>query len=180
MALGEDQRHVVRAVFRTAVTWGIGWVGMAFLVFLMLRTLGFIPARLTLLDGFGMSIRFGFVGGIAGGAFSAFIRLVYRGRRISELRWVRFGLAGGIVTSLFVTLILESASVLTGGGFIPLNLINTDTLWTGVFGAVAAGGSLKLAQVARTALPAEGRGQVGAREPVDQDVVRSGEQEWVG
>jgi hypothetical protein len=88
---------------------------------------------------------------------------LYRGRRLNEMSALRFGLGGGIMAGLFVPLFLQAMSLLSGGGPVPMELIFDDAVLAALFGAVAAGGSLKLAQRAEPLLPEADRpGLVGS------------------
>jgi hypothetical protein len=66
---------------------------------------------------------------------------------------VKFGLIAGVITGLFVPTFMETASVLTGGGFVPFSLIGTDIVLSAVLGAIAAAFSLKIAQYAEARFP---------------------------
>jgi hypothetical protein len=143
----------LRGALGNAVVWGAGWASLALAVFAALKVTGILPASVHLLDAIGMSVKFGFMGGIAGGAFSAFIGVVYRGRRLSEISPVRFGIGGGLMAGIFVPAFLQTMNLLSGGGLVPMGLVADDALWSAVFGAVVAGGSLKLAQRADPLLP---------------------------
>lgn len=74
----------VTGAAKNAVVWGAAWFILAMTVFGVSRVTGVGPAHVSLLDAIGMSIRVGVMGGITGGAFSAFIGTFYRGRRLSE------------------------------------------------------------------------------------------------
>jgi hypothetical protein len=54
-----------------------------------------------------------------------------------------------VITAVFVPLFLQTMNLLSDGHLVPWRLVLDDSLWTGVLGAVAAGGSLKLAQRSR-------------------------------
>jgi hypothetical protein len=131
--------------------WGFGWSAAAFVVITTMWLTGNI-GEATWFEVVGLSIKFGVWGTIAGGVFSGIIGLLYRGRRLSEISWVRFGLGGAVVTGLFVPLFMQVMNVLSGDGMVPWNLVTDDALITGVFGGLAAGVSLKLAQRADRAL----------------------------
>ena len=94
------------------------------------------------------------MGGLTGGAFSLFISQFYRGRRLSEISWARFGIGGGIVAGLFVPGFLQLANLLTGGGLVPLDAIRGDMIMATAFGGIAAAASMWLAQRAED--PANG------------------------
>lgn len=144
-------RRLVGAV-KNGIVWGVAWSAFAFITILVLRTIGIVvPPSVSLLDAIGMSIKFGVMGGITGGAFALFISAFYRGRRLSEISALRFALGGGIVAGLFVPGFLIAANLLTGGGLIPFGLIRGDMISAALFGGIAAGASMWLAQRAEAA-----------------------------
>ncbi|HST58611.1 MAG TPA: hypothetical protein VLK84_07985 [Longimicrobium sp.] len=143
----------VRAAMGTAVVWGAAWTALGLAAFAALKVAGVLPESVTWLDGPMIAPRFGIIGGVVGAAFSAFVGVMYRGRRLSDLRALRFGIGGGIVAGLFVPVFLQTMNLLSGDGLVPMELVLDDSLWASVFGAVAAGGSLLLAQRAQTLLP---------------------------
>ena len=155
----EDKFVAVRAAARNAMAWGVAWGFLGLALFSVLRLLGVI-SRGTLLDGVGLGVRFGVFGVLAGAAFSTVIRLAYRGRCLADISWVRFGIVGGVVTAVFVPLAMQAMNVLTGGSMVPWDLVTDDAVITGLFGAVAAGGSLKLAQHVDALAAERGRRQL--------------------
>ncbi|HYR12250.1 MAG TPA: hypothetical protein VEQ60_30970 [Longimicrobium sp.] len=126
-------------------------------MFAALKVAGVLGPSVIWLDAIMVAARFGFMGGIAGGAFSLVIGLLYRGRRLSDLSAVRFGIRGGIMAGLFVPAFMTVARLLSGDTFLPLENLLTNGLMAAAFGAVAAGGSLMLAQRAQTLLSAGGQ-----------------------
>lgn len=138
-------RRMTGAV-KNAVVWGTAWFIFAMAVFGVAHISGVGPAHVSLLDAIGMSIRVGVMGGITGGAFSGFISLFYRGRRLSDINWVRFGIGGGIVGGLFVSTFLVAANVLTGGGLPALHNIFDDIVIATSFGGATAAATMWLAQ----------------------------------
>ncbi|HEX8451284.1 MAG TPA: hypothetical protein VF647_04250 [Longimicrobium sp.] len=157
----------LRGAIGNVLVWGAGWTALALAVFAVLKSVGFLPAEVIWLDGLGIAARLGVMGGIVGGAFSLAVGTLYRGRRLAEMSVVRFGVGGGVMAGLFVPLFLETMSVLSGGGLIPPGLILDDAALAALFGAVAAGGSLKLAQRAEHALPEAVEPElVGAGDPM--------------
>jgi hypothetical protein len=143
----ENVGRRVRGAVKNAVVWGVAWSALAFVTILALRTLGVVvPFWIDWLDALGMSLRLGVMGGITGGAFSLFISQIYRGRRLSEISWARFGVGGGILAGLFVPTVLLMANLLTGGGVLPFDAIRSDIVIAALFGGIAAGGSMWLAQ----------------------------------
>lgn len=129
----------VTGAAKNAVVWGAAWFILAMGVFGIAHVTGIGPAHVSLLDAIGMSIRVGVMGGITGGAFSAFIGAFYRGRRLSEINWVRFGIGGAVVGGSFVAAFLTSANLLSGGGLPALqNILDDIVIGTGFGGATAA------------------------------------------
>ncbi len=150
---GREIFRRLRGALGNALVWGAGWFVAGLALFAGLRVVGVLPPSFSWVEVFEYAVRAGIVGVAAGGAFSIVIGLLYRGRRLSEISWVRFGIAGGVVTGLFVPLFLQAMNLLSGDGLVPWELVLDDGLWTAVFGGVAAGGTLKLAQLGETGLP---------------------------
>jgi len=136
----------IRAIVRNAVIWAAGWAAVPAALFTVLRLTGVVPGSVSWHNGLGLAARFGIVGFVAGAVFSSIVGVAYRGRRLAEINWVKFGLAGGAITAVVVPLFLQTMNLLTDGHIIAWHLVLDDSLWTGVLGAVAAGGSLKFAQ----------------------------------
>ena len=89
----------LKAVIGNALVWGVAWFLAGFAIFttiLLIRQ----PQTAGWLDVLGMAIKFGVIGGVAGTAFSTFIAWRYRGRRLSEISWIKFGIGGGVVAGL--------------------------------------------------------------------------------
>ena len=142
----------LRGVIGNAVVWGAGWAASALVVFIGLKAAGVVQSP-SWLDGLMVAARFGFVGALAGTAFSGVIGLLYRGRRLADISALRFGIGGAMMGGVFVPAFLTLARLLSGDGPLPLADLLTNGLLSAAFGAVAAGGSLKLAQRAQTLLP---------------------------
>lgn len=142
----------LRGALGTAVVWGACWCVATFVVSALFALAG---RGFSWTGTWQLAARLSVVGGLTGTAFSTFIGLAYRGRRLSEISWVRFGIGGGILAGLFVPTFMLVARTLGGDG--PLALANYA--WSGllaaVFGTVSAGASMKLAQGASGALPGE-------------------------
>ena len=155
----------LRGALGNAVAWGLGWFTAGFALFAALRVVGVF--NYSWADALIYAIRAGIVGAATGGAFSVVIALLYKGRRLSELSWWRFGIGGGVLTGLFVPLFLQTMNLLSGDGLVPWELVLDDGLSMALFGGVAAGGSLKLAQLGDTLLPGEAQDQVERLEDVD-------------
>ncbi|HEY0016357.1 MAG TPA: hypothetical protein VGC13_08565 [Longimicrobium sp.] len=151
----------LRAAVGNAVVWGAGWSALGFAAFTVLKVAGALPASAHWLDAILLAGRFGIVGGVAGAAFSGFIGVLYRGRRLSDLGAVRFGVAGAVLAGLFVPVFFQAMNVLTGDGMVPMGLVLDDVPWAALFGGVAAGVSLKLAQRAAPLLSGGSQDQPG-------------------
>ena len=143
----------LRAAFRNAVVWGVGWGAFGTVVATAMRLADRIPLGGAILDGIGMGIRIGFMGALAGTAFFAYIAAAYRGKRLSEISWVRFGIGGFIVAGLFVPGALQMMNLLTGGTLVPWNLVLDDFVFSAFFGGITAAGTMILAQRDEAAHP---------------------------
>jgi hypothetical protein len=145
-----NAKNIVRRLTgaaKNAVLWGATWSALAFGTILGLRTIGVVvPAEIGVLDAIGMAIRIGIAGGLAGGTFALFISWFYRGRRLSDINWVRFGLGGAVVAELFMLAFFAIGNLATGDGFPALDDILSDLIIAAVFGFVAAGVSMWAAQ----------------------------------
>lgn len=149
----ENTIRRIRGAVGNAVVWGTAWAGLGLVAFAALKLTDTLPASVSWLDSLVIAGRLGMVGGIAGGAFSAFIGLVYRGRRLAEISAMRFGAGGGLMAGLFVPAFMTFGRLVSGDGFLPLQPLLVDGLLATVFGGVAAGVSMKLAQRADPLLP---------------------------
>ena len=143
---GPDIIRRLHGAFRNAAVWGAAWFTLAAVVTIGLRLGDGIHPGIALGDALVTGIRVGIMGGVAGTAFAAFISLFYRGRRLSEISWVRFGLGGGMLTGVFVPTFLILGNLLSGDGFPVLAHVLDDGLYAAVFGGISAGGSMWLAQ----------------------------------
>ena len=146
----------LRAALRNALLWGLGWSAAGLAMLLILGALGRLPDADAWLEGLGIVLKLGIWGVFSGIAFAGLMRLLYHGRRLSDISWVKFGLLGGVATGLFVPLFMQLLNVLSGDGPVAWHLVTDDAVWATVAGALAAGGSLKLAQRAQ-ALSAPGQ-----------------------
>ena len=164
----------LRGAFGNALVWGAGWVTVGVALLATLRVVGVLSFSWAEL--FGFAVRLGIVGAVAGGAFSV-VRLLYHGRRLSEIGWVRFGIGGGVVTGLFVPLFLQTMNLLSGDELVPWELVLDDALWTAVFGGAVAGGSLKLAQLADALSPGRSQDQLDGLGGLDRLASGEGEGE---
>lgn len=147
--------RAVRAAIGNAVVWGVAWTGLAMVAMIGLRAVGYVPPTIGPLDMFGMAIRIGFVGGLAGAVFAGVLRLAHRGRRLSELSALRFGVGGALASGILVPTAMQLSNLLSGQGLVPWGLIVDDMIYVTLFGGLAAGVSVKLAQLASRVVPDE-------------------------
>jgi hypothetical protein len=135
----------LRAIALNGLVWGGAW----FLgVMTMATTANFIEGRGLLIAGWELAVPGGILFAVAGVAFSTVITLVLRGRKLSDLNWIRFGLGGGVVSFFFLPTLLSVLRALSGDDMLPFTkLLGTGALGL-MFGSVAAAGTLKLAQLA--------------------------------
>jgi hypothetical protein len=143
----------LRATFRNSVVWGVIWGTFGTAVASVMRLIDKIPFGYALLDGLGMGFRIGVMGAITSAAFFAFISVAYRGKRLSEISWLRFGAGGAIVAGLFVPGFLQTMNLLTGGSLVPWHLVLDDFLLATFFGGITAAGTMILAQRDEAAHP---------------------------
>ena len=147
----------LRAIALNGLVWGGAWFAG---VMTMATVAEFIDGRGFHIAGWELAVPGGILFGLAGVAFSTVIALVLRGRKLSELDWIRFGLGGGVVSFFFLPTLVSVLRALSGDEMLAFTkLLGTGALGF-MFGGVAAAGTLKLAQLADRHLP--GR---SAREP---------------
>ena len=147
-----DRWRRLKGALGNAFVFAVGWTVGAFILWLLLRQANVVP-HLNMLSGVGMSIRFGVVGFITGFVFPTLMRFIYRGHRLQEISWWKFGLAGALVAGIFVPTWMQTMNILTGGGGVPFALIRGDILSTALLGGVASAISIKLAQYADRIFP---------------------------
>jgi hypothetical protein len=88
----------LRAIALNGLVWGSAW----FLGVMSLATAAnFFEGRGLLIAGWELAVPGGILFTVAGVAFSSVITLVLRGRKLSELNWIRFGLGGAVVSFFF-------------------------------------------------------------------------------
>lgn len=143
----------LRAAFRNAVVWGLGWGAIGSAIATAMRFIDGIPFWNAIVDGLGMGLRIAFIGGIAGTAFFAFISLAYRGKRLRDISWVRFGIGGAILAGLFVPAFLQTMNLISDGSMVPWRLVFDDLIFSAAFGGITAAGTMFLAQRYEAAHP---------------------------
>ncbi len=144
-----DLLRRLRGAVGNALVWGAGWFAFATAVFSVQQLFGLADPTDSWLDVFRSAAKFGVMGTIAGGAFSTFIGLWYRGRRVSEISWVKFGLGGGLVTGLFVPTFIFVMRLISGDDFLPLRHLVFNGMVSAVLGGAAAAVSMKIAQLSQ-------------------------------
>lgn len=140
-----DTVRRLRAIALNGLFWGGAWfVG----VMTMATTANLIDGRGLLIEGWELAVPGGILFAASGVAFSTVITLVLRGRTLSELSRLRFGLGGGVVSFLFLPTLISVLRALSGDEMLGLTkLLGTGSLGF-LFGGVAAAGTLTLAQMA--------------------------------
>ncbi|MES2521734.1 MAG: hypothetical protein V4617_03465 [Gemmatimonadota bacterium] len=136
----------LRAAFKNATVWGVAWGALGTGVATAMRLSDGIPMLNAIGDGVGMGIRIGIAGAVTGAAFSAFVSLAYRGKRLREISPVRFGIGGAILAGLFVPAFLQTMNLLSGEGMVAWSLVIDDILYSTLFGGITAAGTMRLAQ----------------------------------
>lgn len=134
------------AVVRNAIVWGIGWGLIGAVVVTLLLLTGNAPPDATWFRALGMAVRVGVVGSFAGAIFAAATILLYRGRRMREMHWARFGLAGAVISATTIPLLLQLLNIVSGDGMVAWSELTDDIPLLAVLGGLAAAIWLKLAQ----------------------------------
>ena len=142
----------LRGVLGNAIVWGAGWFIVALIVTTAVGLIGGASlARWP--DAVRGALMFGVMGGIASTAFSLFIALRYRGKRLSDISWIRFGIGGGIVAGLFVPTFIIVMRFLSGDPFLAVQALLRNGIVGLAFGGAAAAITMKVAQSAERSLP---------------------------
>lgn len=164
-----DKLRALRAILRNALTWGAAWAVAGGAIVAALALFDPRPGIESLPERLGMAlfaaaswgIRFGIIGAVIGTAFAAVIRFGYQGRQLADINPLRFTLLGALIGGAGVPLFLQMMNVISGGSPIAWGLVTDDAIWSSVFGAVVAGGTIMLARrasgVERHAPSVEGR-----------------------
>ena len=149
----------LRAIARNGLVWGGAWfVGIMTLA----TTADLLEGRGFRLSGWELAVPGSLLFALAGIAFSSVIAMALRGRRLTDLHWLRFGLAGGAVSFVVLPTLISTLRFIAGDDPLPLTkLLGTGALGF-VFGSIAAAGTLRLAQWADRATTAR---QLGSPTP---------------
>lgn len=146
----------LRAVVRNAIVWGIGWGLIGAVVVTAMLVTGNAPPDATWFRAIGLAVRVGVVGSFAGAIFAAATILLYRGRRMREMHWARFGIAGAVISATTIPLLLQLLNILSGDGMVAWSELTDDIPLLAVLGGGAAAVWLKLAQRADPARETDG------------------------
>ena len=157
----------LRGAIGNAVVWGGAWAASAMVMFGVLRVTG-VLSQGNVGDALFVAARFSVVGAIASVAFSGVVRLLYRGRRLWEISWLRFGVGGAVVGGVFVTAVIVANRILSGEPMLPLANLLTNGVMAAAFGGIAAAGSLRLAQRAEALIPGRSDDRLAGLPEVDQ------------
>jgi hypothetical protein len=142
----ESKPRRLWGAFRNAVVWGVTWGALGTVISALFRLSDNIPFPNWILDGIGMGIRIGVVGALTGAAFATFISLAYRGKRLADISWKKFGIGGAVLAGAFVPAWMQTLNLLSGDGFAPFSLINGDIVMAAAFGGITAAGTILLAK----------------------------------
>jgi hypothetical protein len=136
----------LRGALGTALTWAAAWFGVGFLFITTINVfhLGIFRqyGRYSLSVGLGWAAQMAAVGFVTGGAFSLYVATALRGRRLEDLRPVRFAFAGSLVA---VLVSLGWYGVMAGLYGVMPNLF-WPILLPAALGGAASYGSIALAQ----------------------------------
>ncbi len=141
------------AMMRSALVWGVGWFAVVAVPFLLLKVLGVLSADWSWQEGIWLAVRLGIWGIVTGAIFAVVVRGLYRGRRLAEINWLSFALRGGIAAAIAIPLLLNVLRLLGGEGLLSLDLVRSNATFGFLFGSVAAGGTIRVAQLAGRSLP---------------------------
>ena len=145
----------LRAVLGNAVVWGGIWFVAGCVFYWALRLTGLVTENTSFVNMVGVALRIGIAGAVASTVFSLLISVLYKGRALHEINWIRFALGGGAISALFILGMMFVPRLLAGEPLLPPSDWLMDAFIAGGFGAVAAGGTMKVAQMADRALPEE-------------------------
>ena len=135
----------LRGALGNAMVWGTAWFGAGFALWTAFYLLGQpLPGDPWRVIPY-VAANFGVAGFLAGGAFSAFLRVAYRDRPILEIKVGRFALGGAVIAGLLFPTVTMLARMSIGTGMSLGDLLATG-LMAAFFGGVTAGGTIKLAQ----------------------------------
>jgi hypothetical protein len=130
----ESKPRRLWGAFRNAVVWGVTWGALGTVISALFRLSDNIPFRI------------GVVGALTGATFATFISLAYRGKRLADISWKKFGIGGAVLAGAFVPAWMQTLNLLSGDGFAPFSLINGDIVMAAAFGGITAAGTILLAK----------------------------------
>ena len=139
------------------MVWAVGWAGVSVVVSSLLHLLGLGPGVSFWRFAAVVAQNFAGVGFLSGGAFSLFLGVAGRNKRLDELNAGLFGLGGAVTAGLFLPVF---TLVVNGLGGVPFSLAATAII-SGIAATLAgatAYGTIKIAQTGSRQLG----GSVGA------------------
>lgn len=141
-----DTFRRLRGALGNAVAWGAVWFGAALALGALRKFTGAASDSFSWLEALKGAMRASLVGGISGGVFSSVIALLYRGRRLADISWLRFGLGGGAVAGVFMPAFMFTMRTLNGDPPLSLDNYVRNGVIAGLFGGTAAAITMLLAQ----------------------------------
>jgi hypothetical protein len=154
----------LRAIMGNAVVWGGIWFVAGCIWYWGLRLTGLVTENTSFVNMIGVGLRIGIAGAVASTVFSLLIGVLYRGRALREINWIRFALGGGSISALFVLGMMLVPRLLAGEPLLPASDWLMDLFIAGGFGAVAAGTTIKVAQQALPGERGDRRSEIGGGE----------------
>ena len=105
------------------------------------------------------ALNIGIVGGVAGVAFSAWIRLRYVDADLAAIRLRSFGLSGALASGILVPTVVVIGRVLTGAAPLDAMTLFVSGAVAAILGGGTASGSLAAAQAASDQLESGAEGK---------------------
>ncbi|MFZ9690138.1 MAG: hypothetical protein ACO3DS_09920, partial [Phycisphaerales bacterium] len=137
----------LRALLAIAVVWGGIWFLAGCVFYWALRLTGLVTENTSFVNMIGVALRIGIAGAVASTVFSLLIGVLYQGRTIREINWIRFALGGGLISAVFILGMMFVPRLLAGEPLLLPSDWLMDAVIAGGFGLVAAGGTMKVAQM---------------------------------
>lgn len=134
----------IRGAIGNALVWAAGWAAGSLVLstlsfFVIAPPVSFLPFALV------AAVNSAALGFLGGGAFSVYLGIVGRNKRLEELNATRFGLGGAVVAGAFVP-VFTTLLFGVGGLSMPLAATVTMTGMAALMGGVTAFGTIKIAQ----------------------------------
>jgi hypothetical protein len=135
----------LRGAIGNALVWAITWTGAAAAFLLLAILLSDMPPGVNPFRGFWrVAGMFGGMGFLCGGAFSLYLGLIGRSKRLDELGAIRYGVRGGVASGLVLPFF---ALLVRGPGDFPFWAMTFyQSSIAMVLGGISAFATVKLAQ----------------------------------